>query len=131
MLYRIHHTTTYLYSEPVTLCHNLLHLNPRRGPNQTCQRSQILVAPFPGVLLQDTDYFGNATLFFTIQEPHTKLTITAQHTIDVVPPMLPETSQSMAWEQAVSALRQDHSPDGIDAYQYAFNSCYIKVGPQL
>jgi transglutaminase-like putative cysteine protease len=131
MLYRINHTTTYLYSEPVTLCHNLLHLNPRRGPGQTCQRSQILVSPFPGVLLQDSDYFGNTTLFFTIQEPHPKLTITAQHTVDVIPPALPDASQTVPWDQAVTTIRQDHGPEGIDAYQYVFNSCYIKVGSQL
>jgi transglutaminase-like putative cysteine protease len=131
VLYRINHTTTYVYSDPVTLCHNLLHLNPRRGSYQTCQRSQILVAPFPGVLLQDADYFGNATLFFTIQEPHSKLTITAQHTVDVIAPSLPTASQTMPWEQSVATVRQDHSPDGIDAYQYAFSSCYIKVVPPL
>ena len=131
MLYRINHSTTYLYSEPVTLCHNLLHLSPRQGPNQTCQRSQILVAPVPGVLLQETDYFGNATLFFTIQEPHPKLTVTAQHFIDITPPLLPRAGHSIRWEQAASTLRQDHGAEGLDAYQYVFNSTYIKVGGLL
>src|SRR5205807_5642266 len=28
-------------------------------------------------------------------------------------------------------VRQDHSPQGLDAYQYVFNSCYIKVGTPL
>jgi transglutaminase-like putative cysteine protease len=131
MLYRINHSTTYHYGEPVTLCHNLVHLTPRHGPNQTCQRSQILVAPLPVVLVQEVDYFGNATLFFTIQEPHPKLTVTAHHLVEVTPPILPEPAQTIPWDQAAPQVRQDHSPEGLDAYQYAFNSCYIKVGAQL
>jgi transglutaminase-like putative cysteine protease len=131
MLYRINHATTYHYSEPVTLCHNLLHLTPRHGPNQTCQRSQILVAPLPVVLLQEVDYFGNATLFFTIQGPHPKLTVTAHHLVEVTPPALPEAAGTIPWDQVAAQVRQDHGPEGLDAYQYAFNSCYVKVGAQL
>src|SRR5437588_9398511 len=112
MLYRINHTTTYHYSEPVTLCHNLLHLTPRRGPYQSCQSSEILVAPVPVILVHETDYFGNPSLFFTIQEPHPKLTVTASHLVDVAPPLLPEAAQTMPWEQAVVQVRRDHSAEG-------------------
>src|ERR1700704_6530295 len=131
MLYRINHATTYTYSEPVTLCHNLVHLTPRHGPYQTCRRSQILVTPLPGVLLQQADFFGNATLFFTIQEPHPKLTVTAQHLVDVTPPLFPAVAQAVSWEQTVAQVREDRSAEGLDAYQYAFNSCYVKVGAPL
>src|ERR1700730_6681192 len=111
MLYRINHATTYIYSEPVTLCHNLLHLTPRQGPNQTCQRAQILVAPLPVVLVQETDYFGNATLFFTIQEPHPKLTVTAHHLVEVTPPILPEAARTIARDQAATQGRQTHGTE--------------------
>jgi transglutaminase-like putative cysteine protease len=131
MLYRINHATTYTYSEPVTLCHNLVHLTPRHGPLQTCQRAQILVAPLPVVLLQQIDYFGNATLFFTIQEPHPKLTVTAQHLVDVSAPTFPSAAQTLSWEQVAERVRQDRSAEGLDAYQYVFNSCYVKVGAPL
>ncbi len=131
MLYRINHTTTYLYSDPVTLCHNLVHLTPRSGPCQTCQRSQTLVTPMPGVLLHEIDYFGNATLFFTIQEPHSKLSVTAHHLVDVWPAQYPDPAETTTWEQAVVHLRQDRSPPVLDAYQYVFNSCYVKASPQL
>ena len=30
MIYRVTHTTTYRYSKPVSLCHNLVHLTPAR-----------------------------------------------------------------------------------------------------
>ena len=122
MLYRVNHTTTYRYSKPVTLCHNLMHLTPRQAPQQTLKRSQILVAPLPGVLVQEMDYFGNATLFFTIQEPHPELTVTAHHLVDITPPTVPQPAQTMAWEQAAAHIRQDHSVQGLDAYQYVFNS---------
>jgi len=131
MLYRVNHATIYNYSEPVTLCHNLVHLTPRQALHQTLRRSQILVTPLPGVLLQETDYFGNATLFFSIQEPHPKLTVTAHHLVEVTPPALPEPSQTIPWDQAVVQLRQDRSQEGLDAYQYVFSSCYVKPNVPL
>ncbi len=130
-LYRINHATIYTYNEPVTLCHNLVHLTPRQGDRQMLRRSQILVTPLPGVLLQETDYFGNPTLFFSIQEPHPKLTVTAHHLVEVKPPASTEAAATIAWDQAVTSFREDRTPEGLDAYQYVFNSCYVKASPQL
>ena len=41
MIYRIRHQTIYTYAEPVSLCHNLLHLLPRNVPRQACRFSQL------------------------------------------------------------------------------------------
>jgi len=81
--------------------------------------------------LQETDYFGNATLFFTIQEPHPKLSVTAQNLVEVTPPILTPPDQTIAWELAAANVSQNLSTEGLDAYQYVFNSCYIKVGTPL
>ena len=129
MLYRVNHTTKYHYSEPVTLCHNLVHLTPRQGPRQSLRKTQILVAPLPGVLVQEVDYFGNATLFFTIQEPHPELTVTANHLVDIAP--APEPTAGMPWDEAVTRIVEDRSPEGLDAYQFVFNSRYVKTGTEL
>ena len=39
MIYRVTHTTTYAYSEPVSLCHNLVHLTPRNDPGRAALRT--------------------------------------------------------------------------------------------
>jgi transglutaminase-like putative cysteine protease len=131
MLYRVNHTTKYHYREPVTLCHNLVHLTPRQAPRQSLRRSQILVNPLPGVLVQEVDYFGNATLFFTIQEPHPELTVTANHLVEISQAPAQEAAATMPWDEAAARVAQDHSKEGLDAYQYVFNSRYVKTGPDL
>ena len=133
MLYRVNHTTKYHYSEPVTLCHNLVAPDSRaRGPRQTLPAFADLWWPLcPVVLVQEVDYFGNATLFFTIQEPHPKLTVTANHLVDITPPAGPTVGQACRGTRRSLRVVQDHSPEGLDAYQYVFNSAYIKTGAEL
>src|SRR5262249_53238849 len=85
MIYHVLHTTTYTYSEPVSLCHNIAHLTPRVCPRQSTRQSQLLITPLPAVTAQRLDYFGNPMTFFTIQEPHRRLTVTAMHQTQVLP----------------------------------------------
>ena len=40
-------------------------------------------------------------------------------------------TRTIAWDQAASQARQDHGAEGLDAYQYVFNSTYIKIGAPL
>lgn len=125
MLYRIHHTTTYTYAEPVSLCHNLVHLTPRPTARQECLRTQLLVTPLPDSLTTQLDYFGNATAFFTLQKPHRKLEVTAQHLVRVEEPPLPSADLTPPWEDVRRHLRQDRTSDTLDAYQFAFPSGYV------
>ncbi len=75
MKYRVRHTTTYEYNAPVTLCYNMAHLLPRDTDRQRCLNRKIQVHPTPVYQRQGNDYFGNPTFYFSIQEPHKKLTI--------------------------------------------------------
>ena len=77
MHYRITHTTTYEYSEPVSLCQNLCHLTPARDGALSLSAHLTGHASAPAVLSTRTDYFGNPATFFTVQEPHRELTVTA------------------------------------------------------
>src|SRR5205807_3701630 len=60
-----------------------------------------------------------------------KLTVTAHHLVEVTPPTPHDAARTIAWDQAASRARQDHGAEGLDAYQYVFNSTYIKVGAPL
>ena len=99
MDYRVSHTTTYRYAEPVSICHNELRLTPRNRPGQTMLRSQLLVEPAPATLRTHVDYFGNAVTFLTLQEPHDRLTITAMSHVAVTPtpPHVPPSTSSRAY----------------------------------
>jgi transglutaminase-like putative cysteine protease len=131
MRYRINHTTTYEYTEAVALCHNYLHLRPRPAPRQNCLRSDLLLAPDPGAVQPWPDYFGNPVHFFTIQEPHRRLTITAQSLVEVAPPAPLDSGASPPWELVRDQLRRDRAPAVLDAYQYVFDSHYVAATAEL
>jgi transglutaminase-like putative cysteine protease len=131
MIYRIRHTTTYDYSDPVSLCHNLAHLTPRDGGRQSCVASELKIEPAPAVSSIWTDYFGNPTTFFTIQEPHEQLIVTAIHTAEVTPPQCPDPATTLPWNQVRDALPNDRTPGGLNAYQFAFDSPYVRAHKDL
>lgn len=131
MNYRIRHVTTYHYSEPVALCHNYAHLTPRAFASQRPVHEDLWVQPEPSVLDRHVDYFGNVVHFFTVQEPHTHLTVTAHHRVEItstLPPPIPAESR-MSWEEAVRSISHGRSPDLLNAYQFTFDSPYIRRDP--
>jgi len=131
MLYRISHSTTYEYAEPVSLCQNLAHLTPRNTASQTCRQSMLDVTPQPSVLSDRLDYFGNATTFFAVQEPHRQLVATVKHLVEVSPPAIPELSRSPAWEDVRDQLQNDLHPETLLACEFVCDSRYVKSSPDL
>jgi transglutaminase-like putative cysteine protease len=131
MTYRVTHSTTYDYSEPVALCHNLAHLTPRNHPRQTCLRSDLLINPDPAVISSGIDFFGNATTFFAIQEPHHKLTVMALHIIRLVPATAPAPVPQVSWEEVRDLLAQHRDTESLEACQFRFDSVYIKTTAEL
>jgi transglutaminase-like putative cysteine protease len=128
MLYSVTHTTTYTYTDPVSLCHNLVHLRPRVAPRQTCIDTELLVMPEPRAMVRQHDYFGNPVSLFTIQEPHKKLEITARHRIEITGPTI-EIAGRMSWEETRDALHLNRTH--LDGLQFVFDSHYVKQSAKL
>jgi transglutaminase-like putative cysteine protease len=131
MQYQVTHTTTYEYSEPVSLCQNLAHLTPRDVPEQQCLRTALSVAPQPAVLSDRIDYFGNPSTFFAVQEPHRELVATASHLIRLAPRPAPDPAASPPWEEVRDRLPADRSLATLEAYQFVFGSRYTPASPEL
>ena len=131
MTYRIRHTTTYRYKQPVSFGNHAVWLAPRSQPKHRCLSHELQVIPEPATGAERTDYFGNRIRLFTIQEPHEELKIEARSVVAVDDDdnLLPE--RSVPWEQVVASLPQDVSAAGLDAYQFAFESPRIKVEPDF
>lgn len=131
MIYQVTHTTTYEYSEPVTLCQNLAHLTPRSSSRQWCQPTRLAIIPNPKVIASRTDYFGNREVFFSVQEPHRQLSITARHTAEVLSFVAPDPAQTPPWEEVRDLLARDRSPSVLEAYEFVFDSPYVQVSAEL
>jgi transglutaminase-like putative cysteine protease len=131
VIYRVRHVTTYSYEDPVSVSHHLLRLTPRNLPGQVCRETQISILPEPPVTTTGSDYFGNIETFFTLQEPHDSLIVEATSELEVHAAKSPDLSASPPWETVVESLATDHSEEGLDAYQFVFDSQRVVASREL
>jgi transglutaminase-like putative cysteine protease len=134
--YRITHKTWYVYAELAPVCHNLVHLAPRETANQWCDNYSLLIEPTPAFLAERTDYFGNLTQYFSIENAHRKLEITAESTAEVQAPTMREAGSS-PWRQCIvrpaneiPAEGENHSIDPVD-YQLTLPSTRVPLVSDL
>jgi transglutaminase-like putative cysteine protease len=131
MKYKIAHLTTYDYSQTVPFCQNEIHLTPRNHPGQTCRYHRLIVRPAPASSGKRFDYFGNPVTYFAIQEGHRRLMVSAVSKIDLHPRPLPELSRTPPWETVRDRLPQDLSVIGLEAYQFCFDSPFVRHLPEM
>jgi len=121
------HTTTYSYSEPVSLCHTEVRLRPRTDSGQRLLEHRLVVEPEPSSITAHSDFFGNDVSTLTIGEPHTTLRITATSLIenngaDTIHPAL-----TPPWEQIRDAVREYRTGAAFAAFQFTFDSPRIPL----
>ena len=126
MKYQVRHTTKFAYSEAVPVCHNLVHLAPRVLPRQTCDAFRLLIHPEPLHVQHRRDYFGNEVTFFSIDQPHRGLTVTATSRVAVAAVPVIAASETPPWDALAARLRTDRAAATLDAYQYVADSPSIK-----
>ena len=115
MRYRISHVTRYDYGAGVSLCHSIAHLKPRETPWQRTRSAQVRVSPWPSVAREHRDIFGNRVNYFSIQQAHAKLEITATSEVEVTAPAVPDLVASPPWERLRDRLREDRHPTAVAA----------------
>ena len=127
MKFRVRHTTRYRYSAPVSLCHNVAHLRPRATATQSCDSSQLSVVPAPAHVHAWEDLFGNLQDAFSIQQPHSELSVTALSEVEVVSAGdLLVSAFPIAWEQALEHLREAGDPRVLEARQFRLESNFVE-----
>jgi transglutaminase-like putative cysteine protease len=136
MKYRITHTTTYHYSQPVGLCQNEARLQPREFWRQQCHYSCFEITPTPMEIKERTDFFGNRVAYFAIQQAHKRLVVSAISEVTVTPkPVDTGLTNPMTWETAQNWLQeasiQDQDYEVLDARQYLLDSPMVTAEPEL
>ena len=131
MMLRATHTTTYLYSEPVSICHTEVHLAPRDDGNQRVLDHKLSIVPAPDETFSHKDYFGNNVTYFSIHEPHQTLTISAASLIEIEPGDPLEPCLTPAWEQARGEEWRDADFHTLEAFQFVFPSPRIKPAAEF
>jgi transglutaminase-like putative cysteine protease len=132
MIYRISHRTTYKYAYPVSVGDHVACLKPRSFPPQNQLLLNTLeIRPTPTTFTERIDYFGNLLCFFTVQEPHRELIVEAKSEVVVNGTAELTALTSLPWEESSQSLALDHSPEGLAAYQFQFESPRIRLRPEF
>ena len=129
MHYRVTHTTTYAYEELVSICHNEMRLEPRSAPRQQCLATALAIEPTPAVLATELDYFGNRASFLTLQEPHHRMVVTAQSSLELASVRPVKPASTPPWEQLREAIRTQTTHEALSACEMSFDSPLVPVEP--
>lgn len=122
MRYRVTHTTEFIYEARVGLCYNEARVLPRGLPQQEVLTAGLQIEPMPHDYYERFDYFGNRTAYFSIQQPHDQLLVTAQSEVETSARTLEEEAARLSWEMAREQLRDLRSTEAIDALQFVLDS---------
>jgi transglutaminase-like putative cysteine protease len=131
MLYKIVHRTMYKYKYPVTVGTHVACLKPRAMAHQQPTKSELHIRPRPATRTDRVDSFGNLLCFFTIQEPHRELVVEARSEVKVEGKAAPADKAQLAWEEAAKLVSHDCNSEGLDAYQFGFESPRIRTRPEF
>ena len=131
MLYKISHRTTYKYVRSVSVGNHVACLKPRSYSQNQLVRNTLIIHPLPVTLTERTDYFGNVLWHFTVEEPHKELVVESLSQVLRTSGRAVAAQTSLPWEQSTKPLAHDHTPEGLSAYQYQFESPRIRIQENL
>ncbi|HEX4478892.1 MAG TPA: transglutaminase family protein [Polyangiaceae bacterium] len=131
MLYRVTHQTVYAYERRVLVSHNEARVTPRKTPSQAPLRTHLLIEPTPGEMVVDQDFFGNTLHFFSLEEPHDRLSVAAVSDVEVNRVEPPALALTPAWESVANLLRRDHTAYGLEALGYTYGSPFVPIVPDV
>jgi len=66
-----------------------------------------------------------------VQEPHKELIVEARSEVEVSAETVPQPRCELAWEEVARTLPMDASPEGLEAYQFTFESTRIRIRPEF
>ena len=131
MIYRISHRTRYKYVSPVSVGNHVACLKPRSYSQNQLLSNTLHIHPAPVTLTERVDYFGNLLCFFTVQEPHQELVVESRSEVERSSGASTDSADMLPWEESTGRLAGDYSSEGLDAFQYQFESPRIRINPEF
>ena len=123
MKLQITHETRYDYLPAVETAQHMAYLQPLNTDQQKLISHSLVVSPTPAQLRQTPDVFGNARCFFSLQAPHTSLTVVASSV--VATSALPTPISRISWEQTRDRFRYQPDKAFDAATEFIFASPFI------
>ena len=133
MLLEITHDTHYSYDPNVEIAQHFAHLKPVSMNSQQVLKTDIQVNPKPAWTEENIDNYGNVCTFFSLQNRHNELSITAKSLIqtNVDTPLGPKPAQTPAWELVREYFRYHSNTQWDAASEFLFTSPFIALRPEF
>lgn len=125
--YEVTHTTVYSYSEKVSHCQNIAYLLPQSDSRQSCDKTEISISPSPAVSADHTDYFGNRFRYFSVEQPHRQLSVTARTRIRTQDCSRSDWENSSPWETVAQTVGNPTAATDIAAAEYLLPSPFVSL----
>jgi transglutaminase-like putative cysteine protease len=125
MKLQITHETHYNYLPAVETAQHMAYLQPLNTAQQQLISHALIITPPPAQRRQTQDVFGNTRCFFSLQAPHSSLTVVASSV--VATGALPTPPSRISWEQTRDR-HQYHPDQPFDgATEFVFASPFIPM----
>jgi transglutaminase-like putative cysteine protease len=129
MRYRVEHTTTFAYGNPVELASHMVHLLPRDLPYQRVLSSELLSEPVPGRRSDARDHFGNRVSWLFMDAAHQRFDVTLRAEVAVEFPAPPAPEDTPPWEEIATA--RDGGQGQWQAAEFVFQSPMVAADPDV
>ena len=123
MLLRVTHETVYDYVPAVKNAQHMAHLKPRHDDRQAVISHVLSVDPPPAQQTETVDGFGNTRSFFSLQNAHPSLQVTACSVVSTHASPAPDPG--LPWEQVRERMRYRRGRAYDPATEFTFPSPYV------
>ncbi len=120
MQLQITHETRYDYLPAVETAQHMAYLQPVSTRYQQLLSHALHISPLPAQMNQTLDVFGNPRCFFSLQTPHSALTVVASSVVTTAARLLPQSS--ISWEQTRDRFRYRSGGHFDAANEFVFAS---------
>jgi transglutaminase-like putative cysteine protease len=129
MLLEITHDTHYSYDPNVEVAQHFAHLKPASQKSQQVLKTQLLIYPNPAWSDESLDDYGNVRTFFSLQNRHSELRITAKSLIQTYEnvQMGPDPENTPPWEAVREYFRYHSNTKWDAASEFLFTSPFIAL----
>jgi transglutaminase-like putative cysteine protease len=113
MIYDVRLVTSASYQGLVPFARHVLRIAPVDRPGQIVHQEAVEIEPAPLERIDGRDFFGNRTIWSTIETAHAKLVVRMRARIEVRAPVAPPAMRTPPWEtvRAGAAESFDLAPD--------------------
>lgn len=123
MRLQITHETRYDYLPAVETAQHMAYLQPLNTAQQKLISHSLVVSPTPAQMRQTQDVFGNTRSFFSLQTPHSSLSVVAYSVVTTS--AHPTPTSRISWEQTRDRFRYQSDNTFDPATEFVFASPFV------